>query len=148
MAAVWPWGVQMVRLAGGVAAAELVERAAAELAAAVALAGGGEFLARAERGGVVCEVRVGRPGRPRTSAELRAEALAAVRAAGKAVVRKQVVAELARRGRVYDPTTVGRALAELVKAGDLVNDHDNDGYRPAGTPGGWRRDQPPLPGCG
>lgn len=59
----------------------------------------------------------------------RADILAAVRAAGRPLTRRQVVRALRERGTGHGPGTVAKALAELTAAGELVNPRDRRGYR-------------------
>ncbi|MBA4189523.1 MAG: hypothetical protein C0467_16160 [Planctomycetaceae bacterium] len=62
-----------------------------------------------------------------------------VRAAGRALTRKEVLRELRLAGKRHGPGTVAKALAGLTAAGGLVNLKDKKGYRlPA-----WRRGDTP-----
>ena len=62
-------------------------------------------------------------------AKCRGEVLAAVRAAGRSVTRKEVIKALRAGGAAYAPGTVGKVLADLTAAGELVNPRDKRGYR-------------------
>lgn len=55
-------------------------------------------------------------------------------AAGRPLTRKQLVRGLKDAGRPHGVGTVAKALAELTKAGDLVNPKDKRGYRLPGWP--------------
>jgi hypothetical protein len=55
--------------------------------------------------------------------------LAAVRAAGRPLTRKEVVRALRAAGTPHGPGTVNKALADLTAAGELVNPRDRRGYR-------------------
>ena len=52
-----------------------------------------------------------------------------VRAAGRPLTRKEVVRALRAAGAPHGAGTVGKALADLTAAGDLVNPRDKRGYR-------------------
>jgi hypothetical protein len=67
-------------------------------------------------------------------AECRADILAAVAAAGRALTYKEVMRALRTAGKAHGPGTVTKALAELTSAGDLVNPLDKKGYRLASWP--------------
>jgi hypothetical protein len=69
----------------------------------------------------------------------KADIIEMVRAAGKALTRKEIIKSLKSAGRSHGPGTVAKALADLTAAGDLVNPKDKKGYRPAG----WRRSKTP-----
>lgn len=56
----------------------------------------------------------------------RRDLLAAVREAGRPLVRRRV---LRQRGPPHGPRTVAKALAELTGAGELLNPRDRRGYR-------------------
>lgn len=71
-------------------------------------------------------------GRPRSTCA--ADAVAAVRAAGRPLTRKAIARRLPRHGA----GTIAKALAALVAAGALTNDRDRRGY---GLPG-WPRGGP------
>lgn len=64
----------------------------------------------------------------------RADILEVVRAAGRALTHKQLVRVLREAGRPHGPGTVMKALAELTRAGELVNPKDRRGYRLAAWP--------------
>lgn len=66
--------------------------------------------------------------------------VALVAAAGGPVLRKTLLAAAARRG--VRPGTAARALAALVRDGELANPRDHQGYRPPG----WRPATPEPPG--
>ena len=57
-----------------------------------------------------------------------------VGAAGRPLTAKEVVQALRRQGRPHGPGTVTKALAELTRAGELVNPKDKRGYRLATWP--------------
>ncbi|MCU1295618.1 MAG: hypothetical protein JWP08_4468 [Bryobacterales bacterium] len=73
-------------------------------------------------------------------ARCRADVVAAVTAAGRALTRKEVVRALKDAKAGHGVGTVAKALAELTASGELVNTRDNRGYR---LPG-WVRRQPSL----
>jgi hypothetical protein len=73
-------------------------------------------------------------------AECKQDILEVVRAANRALVRKQVLKALKAAGKEHGLGTVAKALADLTKAGELVNPKDKKGYRlPA-----WDREHPNL----
>jgi hypothetical protein len=78
---------------------------------------------------------------PGGRAECRADILAVIRAAGRAMTHKQLVRALRDVGTPHGPGTVMKALAELTRMRELVNPKDKKGYRLAfwPTPG-----TPPL----
>jgi hypothetical protein len=59
----------------------------------------------------------------------RADVLSVVRSAGRPLTRKDVVRALRAAGTPHGPGTVNKALAELTRAGELVNPRDRRGYR-------------------
>ena len=67
-------------------------------------------------------------------AECRADILVVIRVAGRAMTHKQLVRALREAGMPHGPGTVMKALAELTRAGELVNPKDKRGYRLAGWP--------------
>jgi hypothetical protein len=71
--------------------------------------------------------------RRRRSGEKRAECkqdiIEVLRAANKALIRKQVVKALTAAGKDQGAGTVAKALADLTAAGELVNPKDKKGYR-------------------
>ncbi len=69
----------------------------------------------------------------------KADIVAVVTDAGRALTRKEVVRALKGAGKRHGPGTVAKALADLTAAGELVNPKDKKGYRPAG----WRRSATP-----
>ena len=71
---------------------------------------------------------------PGGRAGCRADILAVVRAAGRALTHRQLVRALREAGRPHGPGTVMKALAELTRAGELVNPKDKRGYRLASWP--------------
>ena len=64
----------------------------------------------------------------------RADILAVIRAAGRALTHRQLVRALREAGTPHGPGTVMKALAELTRAGELVNPKDKKGYRLAAWP--------------
>jgi hypothetical protein len=70
----------------------------------------------------------------------REDILAVLRAAARPLTRKQVVKALRGAGAGHGPGTVAKALAELTRAGELLNPKDKRGYR---LPG-WVRKTPGL----
>lgn len=87
-------------------------------------------------GGLTCVVQVypTKTGAPRAvlserRAQCRRDIVAAVRAAGRAITRKQLMRTLRERGTPHGLGTVAKALAELTKGGELVNRKDKHGYR-------------------
>lgn len=70
----------------------------------------------------------------------REDILAVLRAAGRPLTRKQLVKALREAKAAHGPGTVAKALAELTRAGELVNPMDKRGYR---LPG-WVRNTPGL----
>ena len=103
-------------------------------------------------GRLACLIQVwGVPGRVPTAASqrrksggravCRADILAVVGAAGRALTYKEVMRALRNAGKVHGPGTVTKALAELTSAGDLVNPLDKKGYRLASWP---KPGTPPL----
>jgi hypothetical protein len=70
----------------------------------------------------------------------KADIVEAVRVAGKPLTRKEVVKALREGKKGHGTGTVAKALAELTRAGELVNQKDKKGYR---LPG-WRRETPSL----
>lgn len=72
--------------------------------------------------------------------ECRRDILAAVRSAGRPLTRKQVLRALREAGTPHGAGTVGKALADLTAAGELVNPRDKRGYRLPAWP---RRDRTP-----
>jgi hypothetical protein len=64
----------------------------------------------------------------------RADIVAVVRSTGRALTHKQLVRRLREAGTPHGPGTVMKALAELTRAGELVNPKDKKGYRLAGWP--------------
>jgi hypothetical protein len=97
-------------------------------------------------GGVACLIQVWKvPGRMPTAAgerrqasggraECRADILAVIRTAGRAMTHKQLVRALRDASRPHGPGTVMKALAELTRSGELVNPKDKRGYRLASWP--------------
>jgi hypothetical protein len=69
--------------------------------------------------------------------ECKADVVEVVRAAGRALTRKEIIRALKSAGKDHGPGTVAKALADLTAAGALVNPKDKKGYRL----GGWRKDQ-------
>ena len=69
----------------------------------------------------------------------KADILAVVTAAGRALTRKEVVRALKAAGKQHGPGPAAKALADLTGADELVNSKDKKGYRPAG----WRRSATP-----
>ena len=69
----------------------------------------------------------------------KADIVAVVSAAGRALTRKEVVRALKSAGKRHGPGKVAKALADLTGAGELVNPKDKKGYRPAG----WQRSATP-----
>jgi hypothetical protein len=65
----------------------------------------------------------------------RHDILAAVRAAGRPLTRKQLVRILRDARAGHGPGTVAKALADLTAAGELVNRRDKRGYRLPDWPG-------------
>jgi hypothetical protein len=65
----------------------------------------------------------------------KADIVEAVRAAGEALTRKEVIRALKLAGKSHGPGTVAKALADLTSAGELVNPMDKKGYRLAA----WRK---------
>lgn len=59
----------------------------------------------------------------------RGDLLAAVRAAGRPLTRKELVRALREAKTPHGPGTVAKALAELTAGGELVNPKDKRGYR-------------------
>jgi hypothetical protein len=55
--------------------------------------------------------------------------LAALRAAGRPLTRNSIVKALRDAKTGHGPGTVAKALADLTKAGDLLNPRDRRGYR-------------------
>jgi hypothetical protein len=101
-------------------------------------------VADADRG-VACLIQVWRvPGMMPTAAGqargtggragCRADILAVVRSAGRALTHKQLVRALREAGTPHGPGTVMKALAELTRVGELVNPKDKRGYRLASWP--------------
>lgn len=117
-------------------------------------AGAGPVRVTDAAGGLACLVQVWAAGAklPTAGAEraravasggrdaCRADVLAVVRAAGRPLTRKQVVRALRAAGHQYGASTVAKALAELTRSGELVNQLDKRGYR---LPG-WVRPTPGL----
>jgi len=54
--------------------------------------------------------------------------LETIRAASRALTRKEVIKELKAGGKRHGPGTVAKALADLTAAGKLVNMKDKKGY--------------------
>jgi hypothetical protein len=71
--------------------------------------------------------------------ECKADIVEVVRAAGKALTRKEIVKALRFAGKQHGVGTVAKALADLTATGELVNPQDKKGYRLAG----WRKDKTP-----
>ena len=71
--------------------------------------------------------------------ECRADTIEAVRSAGEALTRKEIVRELKLAGKAHGPGTVAKALADLTTSGVLVNPRDKKGYRLAE----WKRNKTP-----
>ncbi|MBP3957815.1 hypothetical protein J8F10_21390 [Gemmata sp. G18] len=71
--------------------------------------------------------------------ECRADIIEALRAAGEALTRKEIVRELKLAGKAHGPGTVAKALADLTTSGVLVNPRDKKGYRLAA----WRQNKTP-----
>lgn len=101
-------------------------------------------VADADRG-VACLIQVWRvPGKMPTAdderkqaggrAGCRADILTVIRHAGRALTHKQLVRALREAGTPHGPGTVMKALAELTRAGELVNPKDKRGYRLASWP--------------
>lgn len=63
-----------------------------------------------------------------------------LRHAGRPLTRKQLVRALREAGTGHGPGTVAKALADLTRAGELVNIRDKRGYQ---LPE-WRRKTPSL----
>jgi hypothetical protein len=61
--------------------------------------------------------------------QCRADVLAAVRAAGRPLTRKEVVRALKNSGAGHGPGTVAKALADLTASRELLNRRDKRGYR-------------------
>ncbi len=131
---------------------ELLRRLAEELLGKLASADGGLRVA-VEAGGLSCLVQVWPAGgaMPTAAAEAnlpgarrarcRADVLAAVGRAGRPLTRKEVVRVMKGPGQAgHGAGTVEKALAELTRAGQLVNTRDKTGYR---LPG-WVRPGPTL----
>lgn len=70
----------------------------------------------------------------------RRDIVAALRAAGRPLTRKQLVRVLREGKKGHGPGTVAKALADLTASGALVNPKDKRGYRLAEWP---RRSQTP-----
>lgn len=137
-------------------ARSLVARHAAALLRELAElpAGGGPVRVTDAAGGLACLVQVWAAGERLPTAgaerakavalggrnECRRDVLAVVRAAGRPLTRKQVVRALKAAGSPHGAGTVAKALAELTRAGELVNLLDKRGYR---LPG-WVRPRPGL----
>lgn len=66
--------------------------------------------------------------------ENRADILAVIRAAGRAMTHKQLVRALREAKKPHGPGTVMKALAELTRSGELKNPKDKKGYRLASWP--------------
>lgn len=66
--------------------------------------------------------------------ECRQAILDAVRDAGRPLTRKQLVRQFRDARAGHGPGTVAKALADLTKAGELVNLKDKRGYRLPGWP--------------
>ena len=62
-------------------------------------------------------------------ARCREDVLAVIGRAGRSLTRKEVIKALRAAGRPHGPGTVGKALADLTAAGELVNPRDKRGYR-------------------
>jgi hypothetical protein len=62
-------------------------------------------------------------------AECRADIVEMLRAANRALTRKQVVKALKGAGKEHGPGTVAKALADLTASGELANPKDKKGYR-------------------
>jgi hypothetical protein len=102
-------------------------------------------VADADRG-VACLIQVWRvPGKMPTATDerkqasggragCRADILAVIRGAGRALTHKQLVRALREAGTPHGPGTVMKALAELTRVGQLVNPKDKRGYRLATWP--------------
>jgi Fe2+ or Zn2+ uptake regulation protein len=67
-------------------------------------------------------------------AECRADIVAVISAAGRALTHKQLVRALREAGTPHGPGTVMKALAELTRSGELKNPKDKKGYRLASWP--------------
>ena len=135
---------------------EVVQRWAKELLKELASSGPGMGTARVaeEAGGLACLVQVWPAGEAMPTAadeaslpgarraRCRADVMAVVERAGRPLTRKEVVRALrgGGRGRGHGGGTVEKALAELTRAGQLVNTRDKTGYR---LPG-WVRPGPTL----
>jgi hypothetical protein len=144
-----------VRAASGRMPSEVLQRWATELLRELAAGGGCPAAARAavEAGGLACLVQVwpagstmptaaaGAPPRGTRRARCREDVVAAVERAGRPLTRKEVVRALKGSGRAgHGGGTVEKALADLTRAGRLVNTRDKKGYR---LPG-WVRPGPTL----
>jgi hypothetical protein len=64
--------------------------------------------------------------RPLTACE--ADVLAVVRAAGRRITKPEIDLRLETLGRAHGDSTILRALARLVRVGQLSNAHDRRGY--------------------
>jgi len=62
-------------------------------------------------------------------AKCRSDILDTIRAVGHALTRKKLISELKKAGTPHGGGTVAKALAELTRAGELVNRKDKHGYR-------------------
>jgi len=78
--------------------------------------------------------------RPGCRDACRRDILAALRAAGRPLTRKQLVKALRGAKAGHGPGTVAKALADLTNTGELVNTRDKRGYR---LPDWVRRDDTP-----
>ncbi|HEY1186914.1 MAG TPA: hypothetical protein VGE74_04620 [Gemmata sp.] len=131
-----------------------VRRAARELVEALSALGGAPapFRVADVEGRVACLIQVWdaralmppvgaeRPVREPDIRELcRADILELVRAAPGPRTRKEIITALKAAGKRHGPSTVAKALADLTRAGELVNPKDKRGYRL----GGWRKDKTP-----
>ncbi|QEL14816.1 hypothetical protein PX52LOC_01714 [Limnoglobus roseus] len=75
-----------------------------------------------------------RPRSPGQRAGCKGDILAAIRDAGRPLTRKQIVKLFRDERKGHGPGTVAKALADLTKAGELVNPKDKRGYRLAEWP--------------
>jgi hypothetical protein len=109
-------------------------------------AGGARLRVTAREGGLACLVQVwdatsavptargeqaksGVRNRGSLREQCRSDVLAAVRAAGRPLTRKEVLRALKEAGARHGPGTVAKALADLTASRELVNRRDKRGYR-------------------
>jgi hypothetical protein len=117
-----------------------VERAARELLGTLAdLPDPPRLRVTDSAGRVACTIVVWATGgagpRPRgRRAGCRAAVLAVLRVAGRAMTHGQLLEALRDAGTPHSPATVMRALADLTRAGEVVNPKDRRGYRLASWP--------------